>query len=111
MASKKMKRKKFIRTVSGKVRIGQQVKKTKKRQCILCKSQLHGVPHGKSKAMLAQMSKTEKRPSAIFGGKLCSKCRRKVIDAAIMVKQNSKSMPNVDLSLKKFVIQTTEKMK
>ena len=111
MASAKMKRKKFFRTISGKVRIGQQVKKTKKRTCILCKSQLHGVPHGKSKAMLASMSKTEKRPSAIFGGKLCSNCRRKVVDEAIMVKQNSKDIRNVDLSLKKFVNQTMEKMK
>ena len=111
MASAKQKRKKFIRGISGRIRIVDAGKKTKKRTCNLCGKMLHGVPHGKTTAQLSRLSKSEKKPNAIFAGLLCSKCRRKAIDNAIMLNQSTKSIQNIDLELQKFAKQAAEKIK
>ena len=108
MASAKQKRKKFVRTISGKARVFKAGKKTAKRKCALCKKPLCGTPHGKTKVELQRLSKSEKRPSVIFAGLLCSNCRRQVIDEAIMVRQKSKSLQQVDLSLQGFVQKAVE---
>ncbi|MBS3058293.1 MAG: 50S ribosomal protein L34e [Candidatus Diapherotrites archaeon] len=111
MASAKQKRKKFTRTVSGRKRIATARKKTGKRSCILCGKQLHGVPHGRTKAQVSGLGKSEKKPSVIFGGILCSSCRRLVIDEAAMLRQKSKSIQEIDLSRQKLVTQAMERMK
>jgi len=110
MASAKQKRKKFIRSISGKARVVKARKKTSKRTCIICKSLLHGVPHGKTKAQIARLSKSEKKPSVLFGGILCTACRRQVMDEAVLVNQEAKGIQQVDLSLQKFVQQALECM-
>ena len=110
MASAKQKRKKFIRPVSGKARVVKARKKTSKLTCFVCNSLLHGVPHGKTKAQIARLSKSEKKPSALFGGILCTACRRQVMDEAALVNQEAKGIQQVDLSLQKFVQQAVERI-
>lgn len=111
MASAKMKRKKFRKTVSGKTAVRKAKKKTGKHYCTLCASILHGMPHGVAKAKLARMSKTEKKPTGIFAGVLCSKCSRRAIDEAIIAGQSSKGIESSDLSFRKFAKQALELMK
>lgn len=105
-----MKRKKFSRTVSGRVKARSSGKKTAKRTCSHCGVMLHGMPHGLQASKAKALGKSKRRPSAIFAGVLCSKCRRKAMDEAIMVKQNSKSPAGVDLSMKAFVEKAMEKL-
>jgi len=47
--------------------------------CAICKKQLHGVPRKK----LRKLSKSEKKPSRIFGGYLCSSCSREKLKERI----------------------------
>jgi len=105
-----MKRKKFTKTVSGKTRARSGAKKTAKRGCKSCGTMLHGMPHGLSMTKARSLSKSQKRPSVMFAGELCSKCRRKVLDEAIMVTQNSKSRNSIDLSMRKAVEKAMEKL-
>lgn len=51
-------------------------------QCSMCGRNLAGVPRA-TKAELANMPKTKKRPERPFGGVLCSSCSRQVIKSEI----------------------------
>lgn len=51
-------------------------------QCSMCGKVLAGVPRA-TKAELANMPKTQKRPERPFGGVLCSSCSRQVIKADV----------------------------
>jgi large subunit ribosomal protein L34e len=77
--------------------------KTAKQSCALCGRQLHGVPHGQKVAEIAKMSKTEKRPSARFGGILCGKCRREVAEEKAMVENGLKELGSVNLKVRRFL--------
>jgi len=96
--------------VSGKTRARSGAKKTGKKSCNNCGTMLHGMPHGLTMTKSRSLSKSQKRPSVMFAGELCSKCRRKVLDEAIMVRQNSKSKANIDLSIRKAVEKAMEKL-
>jgi ribosomal protein L34E len=65
--------------------------------CGICHKKLQGVPKGD----LRKMSKTEKRPSILFGGVLCNTCRDSIFDDAIMLKLNI--IKDSDVSFKKKV--------
>ncbi len=67
--------------------------------CAICKNILQGVPRGD----LKKLSKTEKRPSIVFGGILCSKCRDIVFDNAIMLKLKIINENDVSLKYKNYV--------
>ncbi len=77
--------------------------KTSKRICALCKAVMHGTPHGKTTAEVRKLSKTEKRPTGLFGGVLCGKCRHIVIEEAAKVHSSVKKIEDVELRLKKYV--------
>mgnify|MGYP001580841852 CR=1 FL=1 len=77
--------------------------KTSKRTCGLCGHELHGVPHGKTVVQVSKLSKTEKRPSTIFGGVLCTKCRTLVVEDAAKIKTGVISLSDVSFKEKNFV--------
>ncbi|MFH0715167.1 MAG: hypothetical protein V1847_05405 [Candidatus Diapherotrites archaeon] len=103
---KKVKRK----TVSGSVTAVKE-KKPSKHQCAACGGILHGMPHGKGRAKVGKMSKTEKRPSVLLAGQLCNSCRKEALEDCIQVQLNSKPLNEVDLKLKKFVLQLMNQVK
>jgi ribosomal protein L34E len=100
--SERSKEKKFVRTPGG-VKIRYETGKSGKHHCARCKTVLHGVPHGKRRGEIAKLSKSEKRPSVIFGGVLCGNCRKEVIEDAAKIKAGFKEEKDVDLEIKKFV--------
>lgn len=73
--------------------------------CGICNTKLLGVPRDVKK-----LSKTEKRPSVLFGGLLCSKCRDEVFDYAIMVKLKILPESEVSFKIKKYVDQAILKI-
>ena len=77
--------------------------KKAKRICGLCKKNLHGVPHGLDNARAGKLSKTQKRPSVIFGGVLCNACRREVIEEAFKVKEGIKQMSETSSTQKIYI--------
>jgi len=103
------KSKKFRKTPGGEVAIHFFKGKGSKQECALCRHQLHGVPHGRKNFEVHTLSKTERRPSAAFGGVLCGKCRRTIIEETAKVKHGLKEMGEVDYVFKKFVEQAMQK--
>jgi len=77
--------------------------KTGKHHCGLCDALLHGVPHGKKPSKVGKMSKSEKRPSAVFAGVLCTRCRTLVVEEAAKVLASIKGIDDVELRLRKYV--------
>lgn len=84
--------------------------KTGKHHCAICGHELHGVPHGKINVMVSKLSKTEKRPSVPFGGILCTKCRRLVIEQETMVKNGFKKIDGVDFKARKFFASASDRI-
>ncbi|MBN1941374.1 MAG: 50S ribosomal protein L34e [Candidatus Diapherotrites archaeon] len=74
--------------------------KSAKKTCALCKAQLHGVPHGAKTSATKKLSKTQKRPSAIFGGILCNKCRSMIAEETAKILSGKESL---DLRAKPYV--------
>lgn len=88
------------RKITKKVSKGTKVVYLKRKKikvsCAICKSALAGITAG---------SKTEKSVSRKFGGHLCQKCTTYVIKEASRVRENIKSMENVDLIYKRYIQQ------
>ncbi len=97
-------KKKFVKVTKGtkEVRFRD---KSKGAHCATCKTALQGVPRN-----VAKLAKTEKRPSVLFGGLLCSKCRDEVFDYAIMVKLNLVPESEISFKIKKYVDQAILKI-
>ena len=91
----KTKKKKFRRTISGKSKVFFTRKKTAKRKCGLCGNILHGVPHGKTRTEVRKLSKSQRTPSVVFGGVLCSGCRSRVVEDAVKVNINLKEIGSI----------------
>lgn len=108
--SERVSRKKFVRTPGGETRVHFIEGKTGKRECALCKGQLHGVPHGKGRAQVRKLAKTERRPSGLFGGVLCSGCRTKIVEEAVKVKHGLKAAEQLTLNIKPFVEQILKRV-
>lgn len=79
-----------------------------KKQCALCKERLLGT---KTLAKERKASKSEKRPSRIFGGILCTKCTSYVLNEAVKVKEGVKELSAVKLSVKNYAENALQKMK
>lgn len=94
---KRFKKKRFVKVTKG-VRKEYKRFSPKKQGCAICEVQLLGVPKGSKK-----LSKTEKRPSIMFGGVLCSNCRDSVFDQAIMLKVGLISEKEVGLKERNYV--------
>jgi ribosomal protein L34E len=77
--------------------------KSGRHSCGLCGGLLHGVPHGKGVSGVRKESKTEKRPSAPFGGVLCGKCRRIVAVEKASLENGLKAAEGVDLKVRRFI--------
>jgi ribosomal protein L34E len=78
--------------------------KHKKTICAITKKVLHGVPH-ETKVGHAKKSKTEKRPSAPFGGILSGEAREKVFIELGKVIAGIKQVDDVDQKYRKYVKQ------
>lgn len=85
---------------------GQKIKlvrrKAGKRQCGICKSQLSGVPHGKTKSGVRKLSKSQRKPSVPFGGMLCTNCRAIVAEETAKILSGKKT-EEIDIRFRKFV--------
>ena len=103
--SDRSKKKKFRRKASGNAKRIFVRGKTGKHKCALCERILHGVPHGKTSAQVRKLSKTKRRPTALFAGVLCSKCRAKAVAEAAKVEAKAKKFEDVELRLQKYVKQ------
>jgi len=68
-----MMRKVKIRTPAGKIAIHFKKRKTQPAKCASCGKILHGVPRVTS-TKIKKLSKSEKRPTRIFGGYFCPAC-------------------------------------
>ena len=102
--SDRTKKKKFRKTGSGTKRIF--VKdKPGKHKCALCSRVMHGTPHGKTSAEVRKLAKTKRRPTALFAGILCNKCRGNIVEEAAKVEAKAKSFDEVELILRKYVEQ------
>lgn len=96
-------KKKFTRTISGKVKVSYSRDKPSKHHCAICKGILHGTAHNKSVAEVSKLSKTQKRPSVIFGGVLCTKCRKAVMEDSAKVISEVKTIDDINLTRRKYV--------
>ncbi len=85
-------------------------KKTSKHSCSLCGRVMHGMPHGKISSEVRKLSKTEKRPEALLAGQVCNSCRSVIVEEAIKVKENLKSLQQVNLGLTSWVSKVMNKM-
>ncbi|MCD6478401.1 MAG: 50S ribosomal protein L34e [Candidatus Diapherotrites archaeon] len=95
------KKKAYRRTPSGKTKIYFKKRKHSScASCALCSKKLAGVSNERN------LSKSEKRPSAIFGGVLCNKCRKTVIEEAIKVKQGIKRLEDCEVRLRGYIEQS-----
>ena len=103
--SDRSKKKKFRRKASGKSKRVFVRGKAGKHKCALCERVLHGVPHGKRPAEVRKLAKTKRRPTGLFGGVLCSKCRAKVVAEAANVEAKAKNIGEVEVRLQKYVKQ------
>ena len=66
----------FIKTPGNNNRILYKNRKPKQPHCDNCGKILHGTKRGGS-ALIRNLSKSNKHPARIFGGKLCSTCTKR----------------------------------
>ncbi len=101
--------KKFVRVPSSKVVNHYERKIPNDPTCAIEGTRLPGVAGGKVSS-IRKLSKSERRPSVLFGGLLSSKARDLVFEEAIKVKFKIKSIDDVSVSLKKYVKDAINKM-
>ena len=98
----KTKNKKYRKTPSGESKVYFERDRHGKASCALCGNTLAGVPRQDE---VKKLSKTERRPSTIFAGTLCNKCRSTVLEEAIKVKHNIKSMQDCKVKMRSYIEQ------
>ncbi|HIH16512.1 MAG TPA: 50S ribosomal protein L34e [Candidatus Diapherotrites archaeon] len=98
-------KKKFYRSPGGAARVTYIRGKSGRHHCAYCGGVLHGVPHSKGVAGTRALSRSQRRPSALFAGKLCTRCRATAVEEAAKVKSGFKAAEAVELSLKPFVLE------
>jgi len=108
---KRWKKRVHYKAPSGKSRQRYKEKKGKLLVCKGCGNRLHGVPHALKKHKLGKLSKTQKRPSALFGGLLCSSCRSDVMQEAVLCMDGQKSLNQTGLREKKWVEMAIQSIK
>ncbi len=87
----------YKKSPSGEVTVHLEKRKDTKARCALCNEILFGASHERG------LSKSEKRPSAIFAGTLCNKCRKEVLEEAIKVKEGIKKLEECDIMQRKYI--------
>jgi len=103
--SERYTKKKFRKSVTGKSRKVSAKKKTSKKACPVTGEALHGVAHGSTTAKTRKLAKTKRRPSVKYGGMLSGGARTRIIEEAVKVRENIKSLNDVDFRIRKFVEQ------
>jgi len=103
--SERAKKTKFRRKASGKSERAFVRGKTGKHSCTICGKVMHGTPHGKTTAEVRKLSKTKRRPTGLFAGVLCNKCRTRVAGEAAKLESKTKSLDEVEVRLRKYVEQ------
>jgi len=73
-------KRKYRKTVSGKITIYRPTKVAGHPKCAECKAVLHGTAKG-VRNQVKKMKRSERTPSRVFGGNLCSSCTRRRIIA------------------------------
>lgn len=109
-AGKQNQKKVFRRGTGGTVRISYKEKKNSKHVSALSGNVVHGVPHRQNKAGVAKLSKSQKRPSVLLGGKLDVRTRDLVAEEAIKVKIGIKELSSVELRLQPYVKEALNKV-
>jgi large subunit ribosomal protein L34e len=71
-------RKVKTRMPSGKVKIRENLEKPRFPVCAMCRKPMHGMKR-ENQAGLRKFSKTEKRPSRLYGGYLCANCTKELV--------------------------------
>lgn len=94
----------------GKNRLHSASKRSGKKTCALCHAILHGMPHGKRKAGISKLAKSEKRPTGLFGGILCSQCRSHALEDAIGIQTGAKQIEEIGLTERDFVEQALQRL-
>ncbi len=82
--------------------------KKKKHKCAITSKPLSGVPHD-TRTRMKNKSKTQKRPSAPFGGVLLGNARRQVFVEFGKVEAGIKQIDDVDEKYRKYVKQVVKK--
>lgn len=100
-------KKKFRKSASGSKAERYSEKKSRP-QCAITGKKLAGVPNS-TKAGLSKKSKTEKRPSAPFGGVLSGEAREKVFIELGKVVAGIKEIDDVDVKYRKYVKQAMKR--
>ncbi len=103
-------KKKYVRVPSGETKVVRIKDITKKSSCGMCGKTLQGTPEGRN-SEIKKLTKTQKRPTGLFGGVLCSKCRDLVFEETIKVKSGVKKLEDVRVGLKKYVSQAMKSVK
>jgi ribosomal protein L34E len=76
----------------------------------LKKEKLFGMAKQKSNVVTGKLSKTQKRPSVMFGGSLTSKERTLVFKEAAKIISGEKKIIKTDIRLKNYINQAIVKM-
>ena len=99
MRSKQGRKKKVYKKLpSGKTKIYFEGKKSKKKaSCALCGRELAGVLDKR------KLSRTKRKPSAIFAGVLCNECRSVAIEEAIKVKTGIKRLEDCEMRFRSYI--------
>jgi len=75
-----------------------------KHGCAICGAIMQGVVNSRGSSGVRKKSKSERRPNAIFGGILCTKCReRAIIDAASIKICGDKRIEDISIKSRHFV--------
>ncbi len=101
--NERFKKHKVIRTPGARQRRVVVKKKTGTHKCAICKTALHGMPHGKRAFEVKKLNKTQRRPENLLSSMLCPDCRKIAYQEAVMFKHNIISEKNLDLRYAKYV--------
>ncbi len=99
-------KKKFRRRAKGKATEYFEREKKGKKKCALCGT---GIAGTKKAGKARKESKSQKRPSAPFGGELCNRCRHAVVQEAIKVREGIKKESDVGMKQRRLVKILSEK--
>ncbi len=102
--SERRKLRTFRRTAKA-TRMVTKGKKHKKLRCAICDQVMHGVSHGANRSRMAKLSKTQRRPTGMFGGILCNECKRMIITEMAKVNAGVKKMSDTDISIRPYMKQ------
>lgn len=99
---------KHRKTMSGTKKVFQKAK-GKRKTCAICKTKLLGTSR-EQKGVVSKESRTQRRPSAPFGGILSGKAREEVFIELGKVAAGIKTLDQVDEKYKKYVKQAIKRI-